>query len=105
MAQISVRGTDQHAVIAINGRFDFSVHAEFRSAYEQLLKDGASPSITIDLAGAGYVDSSALGMLLILRDRLGCDRARQQIINCPDSVMDIFRVANFDQLFDIVAAA
>ena len=104
MAQISVRGTDKDAVIAVAGRFDFSVHAEFRNAYERLLKTGGSPNITIDLAGTGYVDSSALGMLLILRDRLGCDSARQRIINCPGSVMDIFRVANFDQLFDIQAA-
>ncbi|MCG2633957.1 MAG: STAS domain-containing protein [Gammaproteobacteria bacterium] len=103
MANISVRGNSEAATIAVNGRFDFSVHSEFRGAYEKLLKEGASPVITIDMAGVDYVDSSALGMLLILRDRLGCDRARQRIINCSESVMEVFKVANFGQLFDIQA--
>ncbi len=47
------------------------------------------------------MDSSALGMLLILRDRLGCNGDRQVIVNCNKDILEILQVSNFDKLFTI----
>jgi len=85
--------------ITVTGRFDFSVHQEFRVAYE-----GLSPSPTsyiIDLGETSYLDSSALGMLLLLRDFAGGDSADIRIINCNQDVKKILAISNFEQLFRI----
>jgi len=89
----------QTLVIRVDGRFDFSTHQAFRDAYEQ-----ADPTINryvVDLAEATYLDSSALGMLLLLRDHAGGDSAQISIENCNSDVRRILSISNFEQLFSI----
>ena len=85
--------------ITIAGRFDFSAHKEFRDAYEGIQEDPSH--YLIDMAEAEYIDSSALGMLLLLRDHAGGDSAQVEIRNCTPDVKKIFAISNFDQLFAI----
>jgi anti-anti-sigma factor len=94
----SLDGTE--LIIKIKGRFDFSTHQEFRHAYEQ-----APPEMSgyvVDLKDATYLDSSALGMLLLLRDHAGGDSSQVKIINCNPDVKKILSISNFEQLFTIV---
>lgn len=83
--------------IFIEGRFDFSSHQLFRQAYESEKVSG----FCVDLAETTYLDSSALGMLLLLRDHAGGEKASIVIKNCNEDVRNIFSISNFDQLFDI----
>ena len=89
----------QKLIIAIDGRFDFSAHKDFREAYEDL--DAKPNSYQIDMTEAQYIDSSALGMLLLLRDHAGGDSADVEIINCNADVKKILTISNIDQLFTI----
>lgn len=87
-------------IIEVEGRFDFSAHQEFRKAYEVT---GAKPrKFVIDMRGTNYLDSSALGMLLLLRDYAGGDTAQISISHCNPDVKNILTVSNFDQLFNLV---
>lgn len=86
-------------VISIEGRFDFSAHQEFRSCYETLNKQPSS--YTVDMRATSYLDSSALGMLLLLRDFAGGSMAEIRIINCSPDVKKILTISNFEQLFSI----
>lgn len=88
-------------VIAINGRFDFSIHREFRNAYEKTETKVSHPLYIVDLKGTEYMDSSALGMLLLLREHAGGDKAIVRIINCRPVIKEILDIANFDKLFTI----
>ena len=101
MATVNVEETAQGVVLKIDGRFDFNLHGDFRDAYESVLRDGEPSKFIIDMAGTEYMDSSALGMLLILRDRLGCNSDRQVIVNCSKDILEILQVSNFDKLFTI----
>ena len=85
--------------VQIEGRFDFSAHQEFRDAYEKA--DAAVNSYIIDMRNATYLDSSALGMLLLLRDHAGGDNAKVRITNCNADVRKILTISNFEQLFSI----
>lgn len=85
--------------VGISGRFDFSVHQEFRQIYEQA-KERAAAYI-IDLRQTEYLDSSALGMLLLLREYAGGDRANVKIVHCQPEVKKILTIANFHQLFHL----
>ena len=85
--------------INVEGRFDFSSHQEFRNSYENAVVKPKSYSV--DFSDTSYLDSSALGMLLLLRDYAGGDEAKIAIINCCDDVKKILTVSNFEQLFTI----
>ena len=89
----------QKLIIAIDGRFDFSAHKDFRDAYEDLEEQPSS--YRIDMTEAQYIDSSALGMLLLLRDHAGGYSADVEIVNCNADVKKILTISNFDQLFTI----
>ncbi|WP_449285067.1 STAS domain-containing protein [Marinobacter sp. PE14] len=89
----------QTLVIRIEGRFDFSTHQAFRDAYEH--GDPHIRNYIVDLSDTTYLDSSALGMLLLLRDYAGGDSARIVIENCNNDVRRILSISNFEQLFNI----
>lgn len=81
------------------GRFDFNVYRDFREAYEGHLRHNLD--IIIDFAKTDYIDSSALGMLLVLREQAGGDHARINIVGCNREIRKILAIANFEALFEI----
>jgi HptB-dependent secretion and biofilm anti anti-sigma factor len=92
-------GDGEELVIRVSGRFDYGAHQDFRSAYEYL--PTPPRRYRIDLGETSYVDSSALGMLLLLRDHAGGDSADVAIVNCSRDVRKILAISNFEQLFAI----
>lgn len=83
--------------IMVSGRFEFSVHPHFRDL-TRLAENGVK-QIVIDLAKTDYVDSSALAMLLVLRDKFVGDKNSIQINNAQNDIKEILEMANFTQLF------
>lgn len=96
-SEVSLDGTK--LTIAIKGRFDFGSHQPFREAYERFYK--VPQLYVVDLKETTYLDSSALGMLLLLRDHAGGDEADIRVINSNSDVRKILGISNFDKLFDI----
>lgn len=96
-SQVSTDGTQ--LIIAVHGRFDFSSHQDFRSSYESL--DTVPDTYVIDMTDTTYLDSSALGMLLLLRDYAGGNAARISIVRANADVKKILAISNFEQLFTI----
>ncbi|WP_455824874.1 STAS domain-containing protein [Pseudomonas graminis] len=96
-SEVSLDG--KKLTIAIKGRFDFGSHQTFREAYERFYKN---PQLyVVDLKDTTYMDSSALGMLLLLRDHAGGEAAQVRVINSSSDVRKILAISNFDKLFDI----
>ena len=48
-----------------------------------------------------YLDSSALGMLLALRDYAGGDSASISIVNCNPDIKKILIITKLDELFSV----
>lgn len=90
-----------HTRIALGGRFDFSSHREFRDVTEQLLARGTVTTLEIDLGAVTYLDSSALGMLLMLRDKARAAHCDVVLAHCSAPVRQVLDVANFQKLFTI----
>ncbi|MBB72197.1 MAG: anti-anti-sigma factor [Legionellales bacterium] len=83
--------------LTISGDFDASKASTFRENYE-----GFPEQITqyiINMEQVRYMDSTALGMLLALRECAAKRGADVHIINMNDVVLEIFRVLNFHKLF------
>lgn len=85
--------------IKVQGRFDFSSLQQFRSAYEKI--NPKPKSYIIDLKESDYLDSSALGMLLALRDYAGGDAANIRIINSNADIKKILVITKLDELFKV----
>ena len=97
--QTQVRTAEGVAQIQLQGRFDFGAHREFKSCYEAPLGAPEIRELEIDMAGVEYLDSSALGMLLILKERAGATNKRVAITNCRGTVKQVLDIANFGKLF------
>lgn len=95
----TVSADNSSLVINIEGRFDFSCHQDFRRAYESVSEK--PDAYIVDMNNTAYLDSSALGMLLLLRDYAGGDNANISIVNCNEDVKKILSISNFEQLFTI----
>lgn len=85
--------------ICILGRLDYSTHGDFRKAYEG--SDGPNMACVVDLEQVDYVDSSGLGMLLVLKEFAGGDGASVKMVHAQDDVRRILEIANFDRLFEL----
>jgi len=96
----TVTQRDGEVLIALNGRFDFNAHREFRDAVEQAIKDSAH-GIRVDLAQLEYLDSSALGMLLMLRDRSKAAGKAVVLAGARGTVRQVLDIANFSKLFKL----
>lgn len=99
--QTSVTTRDGKTVIILQGRFDFNAHREFREAVETAVKQ-APDQIHVDLGGVEYLDSSALGMLLMLRDKAKGGGKEVALANARGSVKQVIDIANFGKLFPLV---
>ncbi len=88
---------NKRVVITIDGRFDFGLHQAFRNAY----RDTPGPGVEyhVDLSNTDYMDSSALGMLLLLREHAGNDQARVVIQGPSEPVRKVLEIANFQKMF------
>ena len=92
-------GRPNELVMTITDRFDFTSHQAFRSAYAGV--DPLRTHFIIDLSNAQYIDSSALGMLLVLRERAGGDEAHITLKSPTSDIRKVLGVARFEQLFRI----
>jgi anti-anti-sigma factor len=86
--------------IKIDGRFDYENHQEFSAAYREL-PDIAHTKFIIDLSKVTYLDSTALGMLLLLRERAGGDRCDITLLGANPDTKKILDITNFQQLFKL----
>ena len=85
--------------LKLSGRLDFASHYKFSEAYQSEPVESVD-QYTLDLSELTYLDSSALGMLLLLKDH-ALNTATISIINCSADVYKIFEIANFNQLFKV----
>lgn len=105
-AQVSSELSDNGDALTIRvvGSFDFNVHRDFQRAYQSV---SASPThYCIDLSETLYLDSAALGMLLLLRDHClndgnGAGQVRVELLNANEYVGNILAISNFDKIFTI----
>ena len=96
---VKVNSADGGTVLKLGGRFEFNAHREFRDAVERVLQD--TGDVRVDLGEVAYLDSSALGMLLMLRDKAKGAGREVQLTNTRGSVRQVLDIANFGKLFPI----
>ncbi|MGA2733700.1 MAG: STAS domain-containing protein [Syntrophobacteraceae bacterium] len=85
--------------ISVTGRFDIDSYKDFTQAYKE--RPETISKYVIDMSDLEYMDSSALGMILMLRERVGDENAKIDILNCSPGIRKILKTANFDRLVNV----
>jgi anti-anti-sigma factor len=97
--QVQVKQVDHKSLIQLAGRFDFNSHRAFRDAYEPALGVSEVREYEIDFGQVEYLDSSALGMLLMLKEKAQASAKTVALVNCRGTVKQVLEIANFGKLF------
>jgi len=84
--------------IFIKNNFTYSCLSKYQTILQEIQ---FNYSIIIDLSECNYMDSSALGMLLLLLEKLNNDDEKVIIRNPSDVVKKILEISRFDLLFTI----
>jgi anti-anti-sigma factor len=91
---LQVADHNDTVTIHIQGRFDYRLIKEF----QQLLSKSPRTWI-VDLTSVDYVDSSALGMLLLLR--VHGEAQRVHLRGVHGQPRDVLVMAKFDRMFKV----
>ncbi len=91
-----VKESDAIRVAPTNSQFSFKHQSEFHAIYD---KFPANTRYVIDFSRVKYVDSAALGMLLLLREHNGADSSLITLVNCNDTIKQTLKLAHFDRMF------
>ena len=94
------READGAVTLSINEKFDFNLHKEFRKQIENALGSSCG-QIRVDLSLAEYIDSSALGMLLMLKEKADAGAKAVKLVGVRGTNRQILEIARFDKLFDV----
>ena len=99
--QITTRSNETTFTLALQGRFDFHSHRDFRESYQSALEKTGTREIEVDFRDVDYLDSSALGMLLLLREKADAVGKIVILANMRGMVKQVLDVANFGKLFNM----
>jgi len=84
--------------LLLEGRFTFADHESFHRLIDELGNSRPSHCI-IDLSSVTYLDSAAVGMLLLMRERL--DHGKIVLKGGSPSIKELIRIAKLGTLFEI----
>jgi anti-anti-sigma factor len=85
--------------LGLPGRFDYTANREFSQTYQPWLEKPEIKFIEIDFSGTEYIDSAALGMLLLLRRHCKDHGKVISLMRAKGVVAEVLRIAQFDSLF------
>ena len=97
---ISVKFSEdqKEMTIKVDGRFDFNLQSEFRNCYNDV---SADTLFIIDLQKTTFMDSSAMGMLLLLREYSTSRQQGIRLVNCNPDVRRVLEISNLDKMFSM----
>ena len=86
----------------IGQKFTFQTISSKHGEIKNLLDEEKYKEYIVDLNDTEYLDSSALGFLLLIKEAAEKHNAIVRIINVRNKgVKDVFRIANFDKIFKL----
>lgn len=88
-------------VIQITGRFDFGSRHAFKDAYLPLLQPSDEKTIEINMIGVDYLDSSSLGMIMMLSEQAENVGKSVVLSHLIGDVAKIIDIANLTQISNI----
>ena len=89
------------STLSLPERFDHTFHKAFTDSYTKILAQVTGQTITLDFGKVIYLDSAALGMMVLLHKRAKEKGCSLEIANAKGTALDVLKIANFDKLITI----
>lgn len=90
---------DGHVLVHMEGRFDFAVRNLFKVAIEEAARE--QKPLVLDLERVSFVDSSALGLLVITHQSLKIKNIPFWLVNPQAYVRQVLDLANVAKIIPI----
>lgn len=89
--------------IVLNDKFTFADHENFRSIFDDIRENKAIKHISLDLSHVTFIDSAALGMLLLLKDEVEKAEKNLTLSSPQGQVKKLLEISRFYELFTIAS--
>lgn len=96
----SVQNTGKDYKARFQGQFTFGDHGKFREMLAEFVDSGAE-SLQLYFDGVEYVDSAAIGMLLIAKEETDRQKKHFTVYHPRGQVEKVFRVSQLETLFPV----
>lgn len=97
---LSTRQGRDCTVVEVAGDLDMGTTPELRECLRAVVDAGAR-CVVVDLAGVGFMDSSALGALVVVFKQLRDLGGRLSLAAVQRSVRTVFTITSVDRVIDI----
>jgi HptB-dependent secretion and biofilm anti anti-sigma factor len=93
-----------HEELTLNlpSRFDYTYHTTFLAEYTSVLEGSDTNVLVLDFRQVNYLDSSALGMLVMLQKKYTAAEKKVKIKSARGATKEILTMANMQKLFEFV---
>ena len=98
--EVVVREEPGIGIIEASGEIDVYNSGEIKKLVDAYIARGIS-NILIDMEGVDYLDSSAISVLLVERERLKSHGGRLKLLRLQENPRKVFEIAKIDSIFEI----
>jgi HptB-dependent secretion and biofilm anti anti-sigma factor len=83
-------------------RFDYSFHRQFNEGCAGYIEAQQVKEIVLDFSRVGYLDSSALGMLVMVQKKASSAAKKIKIKGAKGATAEILRMANIQKMIEFI---
>lgn len=88
-------------ILRLEGRFTFEAGADFKAKAHAVLEAAEVKELYLDFKNVTFLESSALGILLLLREKAEAKGAQVALLNPSPAVRSALDAVQFGKLFEI----
>jgi HptB-dependent secretion and biofilm anti anti-sigma factor len=88
--------------LRLPSRFDYSFHRQFGELYTPFIESADCKEIILDFSQVEYLDSSALGMMVLLQKKFSVQNKKVKIKGARGATDEILKMANMQKIFDFI---
>lgn len=89
-------------VVKLPSRFDYAYHKQFNQTCSELMNSEQVNEIILDFGIVEYLDSSALGMLVMLQKKASNAFKKIKIKSARGATEEILRMANIQKMIEFI---
>jgi len=97
--EIRIEKEFNRALVSLSGRFDLTANLTFRNATRPLIGEDEVETVVIDFHQVPFMDSSALGLLLLLREQATAAKKTVVLRKCGPDLERVLSISNFNKMF------
>lgn len=89
-------------IINLPARFDYSIHRQFDEQCIKIIANEKCKEIILDFSDVEYLDSAAIGMIVLLQKRAATQDKVVKISGVHGNTADVLNMAHMKKIFEFI---